>query len=206
MKKIYKLIIIILFMLPIYINAACNDEELLEWATNAQVSFTLSSDLKAEDLGFSYFLSIKPMRNDIVIKVTDGNGDTVKGERFFKEETVFEEDDSHNETVYDFYAVGCYTNLEEETYVMEVYGGENSKCKNELLKTLHYTVPRYNRMEKDGICEKHPDHELCQTFTNITKDMTEDDFNKKMKEYENNEEVVRKKFWAFQFPFGSQFG
>ena len=186
MKNIYRLFIIILLMLPILVNATCNDEELNEWATSVEVTFTKSEKLNVNELGFAYFLSIKPLRDDVIIKVTDGNGDTAEGQRFLKEEEVYDNGDYHTEKVYDFYAVGCYTNLEEEEYVVKVYGGEKSKCKNELLKTIHYTVPRYNRMEKDAMCEKYPEHELCQTYTNKTKDMTEDAFNKEMKKYEKD--------------------
>ena len=117
------------------------------------------------------FLSISNIRDDIVIKVIDKNGDSSYGEKF---------------ELLNLYGVGCYTNLEEETYRIEVYGGENSKCKNELLRSLTYTVKPYNDMIKTEECEKYPNHELCQSFTDKTQNMTRDDFNKQMQQYEKS--------------------
>ena len=84
------------------------------------------------------------------------------------------------------YGVGCYTNIEAETYRIDVYGGENSKCKNELLRTFTYTVEQYNDMVKTEECENHPEHELCQAFTNKTQNMTREDFSKEIVAYEKN--------------------
>ena len=52
-----------------------------------------------------------------------------------------------------------------------------------LLKKLTYTVPRFNRKIKDARCEGNSEIELCKTFTNSTKDMTEEEFSKEISKY-----------------------
>ena len=183
-------ILLIIFNTKVY--AACNDEELNEWVVNAKIEFVEQSTLnkkydKEEDYtseedeeetvdeieeDYAYYLYLTPYRKDIKIKVKDGEGNTGVGTYFKK---------------YDFYGFGCYTNLEEEKYTIEIYGSDDSKCKNELLKTMTYTVPRFNRMSYFAICDDYPDQELCKTFTNETENMSESDFKKAMKDYDKEE-------------------
>ncbi len=164
------------------VKAACNDEELNYWATQTKVEFSESTSIHAESTGYAYFLSVSPLREDITIKVTDqgGNSDYAKKHSY----VYYERNKNGNEELVkkEIYGVGCFTNLEEETYTVEIYGGDDSSCKNELLKTLTYTVPRYNRMIKNKLCEDYPNHELCKPFTNKTKSMSQSEFEKKIKE------------------------
>ena len=174
MKKVKILLIslmaVLLFSTNVY--ATCNSEvieELREWATKAEVKFTeTSGDYKAYASQYAYFLSVTPAKDDIKVEVIDQYGNKA-------EATKYED--------INLYAVGCYTNLEEETYTVNVY----AKCSNELLKSMKYTVPRLNRMIKNDVCEKYPDHELCQTFTNATKNMTEEEFKEKMEKYDKSQ-------------------
>ena len=85
------------------------------------------------------------------------------------------------------YGVGCYTNLEKETYKIQVYGNKNSACPNELLRTVEVTVPRYNEMSKAEECKNNKDYELCKTFSDSTLNMTETEFKEKVKEYTRKE-------------------
>ena len=173
-----KVLLIILLMLCINVKAACNDEELNEWATKIETTFTRSSEVNDGRFGYAYFLSVTPMREDIKIKVTDSEGGKAEGQTFTY---ITNEETGESKTLY---AVGCYNNLEEETYVIEVYGNEKSKCKNQLLKKMNYTVPRFNRYIQRGICATYPDHELCKPYTNATKNMSQEDFDKILEEYD----------------------
>lgn len=176
MKKALLIIsIIFLFAFTTIVNASCNNDELNEWATKVKVKFILSSDINEGKLGYAYFLTIDSLRNDVKIRVTDGEGNKANGKTF--KYTIDNKENS-------FYAVGCYNNLEEETYTIEVFGNDKSKCKNQLLKKLTYTVPRFNRMVNLEYCAKFPEHELCSLYTNATKDMSMSDFNDIMKSYE----------------------
>ena len=74
--------------------------------------------------------------------------------------------------------------IREETYTINVYGNEKSRCNNELLRTIKYTVPKLNSARKDAFCEKYKDHELCQPFTNKTSEMTEEEVHKELEKYD----------------------
>lgn len=171
MKKLFNIIfsfLIVFFVSVNYVKAECNDEELNEWATKVEAVFTENTITKGKTSKYAYFLSINPYRDDVRIVVTDGSGNKANGE-------MFEE--------INLYAVGAFTNLEEETYTIEVFGDKNSKCNNSLLKKLTYTVPRLNRRIKDARCEGNTDLEICKTFTNSTKNMTEEEFNTEISKY-----------------------
>lgn len=174
MKKLKFLLLdiltIVLFSMNVY--AECDNgkaEELREWATKAEVLFTETTGEYASR--YAYFLSVTPARDDILVTVADSKGNKANAKLF---EDV------------NLYAVGCFTNLEEETYTVTVYNA----CSNELLKTMKYTVPRLNRMIKNEACEKYPEHELCQTYTNKTKDMTEKEFLDAIEEYEKGQKTT----------------
>lgn len=171
MKKIFKLISVFLvvgFLSICFVNAECDNEELNEWATKIEPVFRENTVLYSNISKYAYFLTISPYREDARIVVIDGNGNKAEGE-------YFEE--------IDLYAVGAFTNLEEETYTFEVYGAKGGKCEKDLLKKLSYTVPRFNRRVKDSRCENNSELEICKTFTNSTKDMTEEQFNKEIEQY-----------------------
>lgn len=171
MKKIIKLIsvfFVVVLMSVCFVKADCNDDELNEWATKVEPVFTENTVLYSNISKYAYFLSITPYREDIKIVVIDEKGNKANGEKF----------DEVN-----LYGVGAFTNLEEETYTIEVYGAKGSKCENQLLKKLSYTVPRFNRRVKDARCTNNSDLEICKTFTNSTKDMTEEQFNEEINQY-----------------------
>ena len=175
------ILILILFMLMVTnVKAECKDEELNEYATKLEATFTLSSEVNEGKFGYAYFLSVTPLNEKIKIRVIDGEGHKAEGQTF----SYLENENS--EKTKTFYGVGCYNNLEEETYIIEVYGSDSSKCKNELLKRLNYTVPRFNRYINRGICATYPDHELCAPYTNATKNMTQDTFDKILKNYDES--------------------
>ncbi len=201
MKKIISLFLIIISsLIMVNVKAICYDEELNEWSVGAQVLF--QEDTREQSGGdeehFAYFLSVTPVREDIKIKVTDGYGDSVWGKTYvlnLNDKSKFE----------DFYGVGCYTNLEEETYTIEVYGGDESACPNELLKTLKYSVPQYNEFIKTAYCDDYPDHELCASFTNKTKYMTEKEFNDILGKYDREikeKELTASKIFKIAVEYG----
>ena len=170
MKRLFELIfgIFMVFALVANINAECKNEELNEWATKVTATFTENKSVGSESSRYAYFLSISPLRDDVKIIVIDAYGNKAEGKTY--------ED-------LKIYGVGAYTNLEEETYTIEVYGNENSACPNEKLKTLTYTVPPLNRMIKDQRCIDNPDLEICQTFTKSTQNMTEEEFDQEISKY-----------------------
>ena len=170
MKKTIKIVLCLamIFAFTSTIKAVCNNEDLNEWATRVQVDFIEIKDSGLNSSEFAYLLGVTPTRDDITLVVTDGKGDSAESKVYQKSST---------ETVI---AVGCYTNTEEETYTVKVYGAEGSKCAKELLKTMKYTVPRYNRYVKDSKCQNN-NSEYCKTFSNSTKGMDSNQFAKALK-------------------------
>ena len=194
--KNFILLFLLLFFSFNRVEAVCNDEELNEWATKVEVLFTETKDLKAEDIEFAYFLGVTDYREDITIKVKDVDGQIQEGKMHkyvIKEPNEVIDDKGEKgylgvkEIEKEIYGVGCYNNLEEELYVVEIYGNSKSKCNKELLKTIDYKVPRYNRMIKYAYCEDYPEHELCKSYTNKTKNMSEQEFKKILKEYDKEQ-------------------
>ena len=172
MKKIF-LCLLMIIVLTVNVKAECKSEELNEWATTAEVEFHEIKTLGLNSSKYAYVLSVAPERKDIRLVAYDGKKQkaTSKSLSISQEEAVI--------------GIGCYTNLEEETYTIEVYGATGGECENDLLKTMTYTVPRFNRYIKDRRCENN-DSELCQTFTNLTENMTEAEFDKALKQEIND--------------------
>lgn len=171
MKKVFKLIFctVLAFIFMLNVNAECADKELNDWASKVEVKFTLISEPGYDASQYAYLLSLDNPRNDIRFTVTDGSLGTADA----REITV---DDKTK-----LYAVGCYTNLEDETYTIDIFGDVGSACEGEHIKSIKYTVPRYNEYMKQRICTGN-DSEYCKAFTNITKDMTLEEFEKKVEE------------------------
>lgn len=175
MKKLFLFILsfVVLFSFKPLLNADCNDEDLNEWATTINGEYVLNEKGDSLAFPFAYFITINPIRDDINIKVTDASGVSAFAKKYEGKET-------------NVFGVGCYTNLEKETYKIQVYGGKNSACPNELLRTINVTVPRYNEMSKAQACKDNKDYELCKTFTDSTENMSEQEFSEKLDEYTNN--------------------
>ena len=193
MKKIGKILFcfVTLFSFSFFVNATCNNEELNEWATKVEAKFIEVKELGLNSSEYAYLLTITPMRNDITLKAIDGKGGKATGKMLQPSKTEAE-----------IQAIGCYTNLEEETYTIEVYGAKDSACPNQLLKTMKYTVPRFNRYIKDQRCT-NSDSELCKTFTNSTKDMTQADFDKAINAIDEPDNPgIFSKVWSVILDYG----
>ena len=141
MKKFNLIILsfVLIFSFSIVTKAECNNEELNEWATTISAKVVFNTEKTVDKYQYAYFLTVTPSRDDIKIVVSDAQGNSKAGEKY---------------DLLNIYGVGCYTNINEETYEIKVYGGEKSACKNELLRTISYTIEPYNDMIKTEECEK----------------------------------------------------
>ena len=123
MKKI-KRIFICLFMVFVFVvnvNAICDNEDLNEWATTVEVKYVPTiGEVKYEKVNangtkeevtnrFAYILTINNVREDITIKMKDGEGNVADA-------TYYELPDGTK-----VYGVGCFTNIDEETYIINIY-------------------------------------------------------------------------------------
>ena len=110
------------------INALCYDDDLNDWALNVDVKFIdFNRNLINEKTGkplyetmdYSYILSLNNMRDDIVLKATTDYGAELEG-IYVPGHKV--------------YGIVDYTPKNGAIYSIRVYGSEDSKCSNELLK------------------------------------------------------------------------
>ena len=177
MKKIVKLIFctLISFVLILNVHAECGDAELNDWASKAEVQFTLSqgtstfekqnSDGTTETVkkNFAYFLLVKDLPENTRLVASDVDGNTV-------EATTITLIDGKT-----LYGVGCFNNLEDETYTLRVYGTNGSACESELIKTIKYTVPAFNEYSYKDVCTDS-DSELCKPYTHAADGMTDEEF------------------------------
>ena len=66
-------------------------------------------------------------------------------------------------------------------YTIDVYGGVNTNCYSEKLRTIKVTVPKYNYYSNLEMCSTIPDYYLCQEY--ITFDIDGSTASDKINEY-----------------------
>ena len=206
MKNISKLIICILCFITFSLNvkAACNDPELNDFVEGLKIEFfapRLESDFSKEYLdkignattaGYAYYFIFnkqeygnKKIQDVLEIEAIDGTGKP--GEWKYQEPIAK-------------YGVGGYNAVEEEIYTLRIKA-VSGKCKGQVLKSSTYTIPQFNMYVQTAYCEKYPHHELCQTFTDKTKNMNDAEFGKAMRDYEqeiiNNKKTLKDLFLKY---------
>lgn len=178
MKRIvlFILTIICLFSVKINVFAVCEDDELNDWAETIEIFFqedyTYSYDsvdengneiIKEHIAEYYYKLFVCAPRSDIDVKVTDSENT--------KEYSAIKCDFDNS------YIVGSDIHFSKKTYNFKIYGNSSSNCPGELLRTLKYTVPAYNKYVGTEFCILNPDVELCQAdkdTSNMTEEEVED--------------------------------
>lgn len=187
MKRLFKLFAIFLFIFIVFssaIKAECNDEELNEWATTVEPLFIENkyeiTHYDSRTARYAYFITIRPYREDIRIEATNKSGRRAKGKTYYFPSM-------------EIYGLGAYTNLNDENYTIEIYGDKGSACEGELLKKIDFVVPGFNEKAKDARCEGVNDLEICNTFSNSTKQMSDKEFNEILNQYvEDHKETTFK--------------
>lgn len=184
MKKIiFSFIIGFIIFMSFMTNtkALCYDDELNQWALDAQIQFIdfdryLTNEITGKPLGdtmdYAYILALTPSRDDVVMKATNNYGEEL--------EWVYVPGHKVKGIV-------NYTVKGTMTYEISVYGSSGSACPNELLKTFDYTLEPFNFHYKTEECEKYPEAPLCQMYKD-TSDITDEEFKEVMQEYE--EEIL----------------
>jgi len=190
MKK-FLVFLLALFTLSFSVKAEeCLDKEYINWANDLKPVFTVFhyedyDHLDMNKYKYAYFLSLSKQRDDVTFTVTDQLENVIPAEEF--EEIKL-------------YGAGLYNGLVEETYTINVYGTSKGTCNGKLITTLKYTVPPFNEFYKMGYCDKYKEHKLCQVFTYETENMTLDEFNTIMAEYDkqqNSKYGFLNKLWDF---------
>lgn len=72
-------------------------------------------------------------------------------------------------------------------YTFQIYTSDKTSCKDEKLKTLYLTTPRFNIFSQRAVCEEIPEYYLCQKYVTFAS-VSEDNFAKKTRSYQSGQE------------------
>lgn len=177
MKKIVFLILLFLCF-SFNINALCYDEDLNDWALRVQIkkiefNNKLPNELDdnkplKETMDYAYILSLSEYRSDIVMKATNDYDENLEW-KYIPGHKVW--------------GIPNYNAKGEINYEISIYGGKDSACPNELVKTFNYKIEPFNFYLKTEYCELYPEAPMCEMYKD-TSDVTKEEFDNIMEEYE----------------------
>lgn len=204
MKKVKFLLfsLLLIFVYSDRVLAVCEDEKLNDWAESAQIIAFEDQDMDMYNDGkligthkksYHYLLSIYPPLEIVYAKVTDS---------LTKEEYIVESNSDFKTIV-----IGSKIHNTKKKYTITLYGGKNSACPNEKLKTLTYEANPYNKYMTTEFCINNPDDEKC-LFDSDAGTMTEEEFDAyvtkqlQKKETQNMSFIAKtwfyiKKYWFY---------
>ena len=164
MKRKILFILLCMVLLTIRVRAVCNNTELNDLAEKFEVTYTedtapklVSTDGKVTELEkeYAYFLVFSPYSDKVTIKVTNSlkkdEGNAVYNKTL--KTNVF----------------GSYIHFSPKEYTIKLYGSKNSACSNELLKTVKFTVPKFNSYSLFEYCDSNKDAEFCSMMKDTSK-------------------------------------
>lgn len=205
MKKIKFLLfsLLLIFAFSDDVFAVCEDDMLNSWAEEAYIEPVEDEDMDIYDesgklltthkKNYHYLLLVYPQIDKVYAKVKDSLTN--------KEYTV--KYDSDFNTI----AIGSKIHNTKKKYTITIYGGENSTCPNEKLKTLTYEANPYNKYMTTEYCINNPGDEKC-LFNSDAGNMSEEEFKSyvtkqvEKKEVENMSWIAKawfyiKKYWFY---------
>lgn len=163
--------------------AVCEDDMLNSWAEEAYIEPVEDENMDIYDesgelltthkKNYHYLLLVYPQIDIAYAKVKDS---------LTNEEYTVNYDSDFN-TI----AIGSKIHNNKKKYTITIYGGENSACPNEKLKTLTYEANPYNKYMTTEYCINNPGDEKC-LFNSDAGNMSEEEFkNYVTKQVENKE-------------------
>lgn len=192
MKKIFLLIFTsFCFMsFSLITNATCDDAELNEWAEGAYVEFVQDyEETTVDDKGntivkereWAYLLQVHPGIEGVKAVVTNNLDDTKKTYKATEDNKLI-------------MSIGSYIHFDTKKYTINLYGDKGSACEGELLRTITYSVPSYNMYQLTNFCDENPLEDICRMETD-TSDVTPEEFDEIVYEYEENEKLSQMNFF-----------
>lgn len=189
MKKIVS--IFCFFFIVMNANAVCYDDKLNDWAESLDIKFVQVTDKYLKDnnytedeIPYSYLLMLNKPRKDLRVVAKD---------------TYQENEYNVNYDIdFDNYVIGSEVHFVDKEYTITVYMNDSSaECKGEIMKTIHYKVPKYNDYNDTIYCEENPDDKICGAYTEIN-DKNKKDIQDKIDDFYNEkleEELFKTKSW-----------
>lgn len=168
MKKVILVISVVLVSIlfnVIDLKAEClTDTEVIKNSIDS--IYQLNYDV---DKGFYFYITTYPIDDRVYIKI---KGDGIEETKGFL--------DAKNQVI----SVERYYIYEKVEYTVEIYSNMEG-CKDELIKTISVTTPKYNNYRDSNVCEFNKEYKLCQPFEDTSK-ISEDELERQVKEYESN--------------------
>ncbi len=180
MKKVM-IVLITAIVLMTNVEATCYDKEINDWSESLEIKF---EEVKNEEYPYSYLLMLNNPRTDIRVTAKDtySNGTY----------------DVEYDTDFKNYVVGSEIHFIDKEYTFTIYMNDNAEsCGGEKLRTIKYTVAKYNEYNDTVYCEENPDADICGSYTKVNEDDA-DKIKDKIEEYYNNkieEQVLAGKPW-----------
>lgn len=153
MKKVIRLtaIFLCLFLMSNNVYATCEDDTLNKWAENLEIKF---EEVKNDEYPYSYLLMLSVPREDLRVTAKDTysvNTYDVEYDKDFKN-----------------YVIGSEIHFVDKKYTFVVYMSSTASiCASEKMKTITYTVPKYNSYNDTIYCEDNPNAEICGSYTKV---------------------------------------
>lgn len=176
MKKLLSFVLLIyifFFSIKLNVSAACNDEELKEYAKNFQARLITEEDylnkiILETNEGYGYLVAFYPYDERVRIEVNDNSNKTINVR--------------YSPSLGTYYFGG---NINDSESKIDVYvrANNNSSCSNELLLENKYKIPKFNEYSLSEYCDNNKSDEKC----NILYDSSNVSF-KDFKEYVEKQE------------------
>lgn len=184
MKRVFiSIIIFMVFALAFNtsLSAECDDTDLNNWAEKLEIKI---QEVENEEYPYSYLLMLNIPRNDLRVTAKDS----------FSSGTYNVDYDAEFKN----YVVGSEIHFVDKTYTFTIYMADSSSvCGEEKMKTITYTVPKYNEYNDTEYCEENPNAEICGSYTKIDENK-EDELDKLIDRYYKDkleDEIYRNAPW-----------
>ena len=141
----------------------------------------------------AYYLTVYNLPNDLNISVTrdDTKKNVVASAKDKEEDGVLYIDTGYAAKV--------------KLFTIKIRSND-SNCKNEVLKTVAITTPKYNKFSQYNSCQENPEFNLCQQFTTTDySDVTNEQFIEKLEEYKAKKAEEEKRKSSIFYNIGKFF-
>lgn len=167
MKKIFKIIILFIIILPIGVSAYCTTDDKIRYS-NLAVNIATSYEYEESNGSVVFSVTLHNVHKDLTVRdITSGS--------------------DYRSTINELNDFVINDLKDGNTYSFEVYTN-NSDCSYRLLNTLYVTLPKYNQLYSDPVCDGASGYSLCQKWADIG-NISYNEFVKLVNDYKNQEVI-----------------
>lgn len=180
MKKLIKMSLLVMLLIPLKINAYCKLEDKARYNSLAS-NIVTSYEYKENNGDVSFDITIHNVHNELIVV------DTKTNKRY--------------ENNLNGLSNLVISNLKDGTnYSFKVYA-KSGECSYRVFNTLYVSTPKYNKYYSDDVCNGASEYSLCQKWAEIGS-MSYEEFKRNVEEYKKpKEEIIiaeeEKKNWLY---------